>query len=416
MRIGVLSKNYAAKRLYLNKLPFAVYKDIRFYNWHLWKNIHLWFLRTIGILNLTPEEAAARLFYDFKSVIPTGCDVFHFFNTICHDRKQKWVISIESAVPWPLEMTRCVEAYNPDMSTLRNNKYIKNAIRELAHQNCLAMMALSRCSYNIQKLLIAQFPEYSEAIDSKLIILYPPQSVLVKKFEHKGLTYSPDEQFVFIFIGRNYYRKGGRDVVEVLSELHSKYNFKLIMISALDKDERKYERTDHDYEDAIKMIKANSSWIEYYESLPNDEVLEKIKKAHVALLPTWMDTFAYSVLECQACGTPVISSSLRALTEINGEAVGWLIDVPVNSLNNPILNSREDFEKFENLLQSGLRETIVHVLENRQEVRQKAERCLAAIADNYSPESYSKCLELLYQGRVNEVKRLMSLSSERQTD
>lgn len=87
MKIGVLSKNYAAKRLYLNKLPFAAYKDIRFYNWYLWKNVHLWFLRTIGKLNMTPEEEAARLFYDFKSVIPTGCDVFHFFNTICHDRK-----------------------------------------------------------------------------------------------------------------------------------------------------------------------------------------------------------------------------------------------------------------------------------------------------------------------------------------
>lgn len=322
------------------------------------------------------------------------------------------MISIESAVPWPLEVTRCVEADNPDMSVLCNNRYVKNVISELASSNCLAMVALSRCSYNIQRKLIAQFPEYSEAIDSKLTTLYPPQSVLVKSIEHKGLTYSLNEQFVFIFVGRNYYRKGGRDVVEVLSELHSKYDFKLIMISTLDKDEKKYERTDHDYEDAVKMIKANSSWIEYYESLPNDKVLEKIKKAHVALLPTWMDTFAYSVLECQACGTPVISSSLRALTEINGEALGWLIDVPVNSLNNPILNGREDFEKFENLLQSGLRGAVVHVLENRQEVRQKAERCLAAIADNYSPESYSKCLELLYQGRVNEVKRLIPLSSE----
>lgn len=412
MKIGILSKNYAAKRLFLDKLPFAVYKDIRFYNWHLWKNVHLWFLKTIGKLKLTPEEAAARLFYDFKSMIPTGCDVFHFFNTMCHDRKQKWVISIESAVPWSLEVTRCVEASNPDMSVLRNNRYIKNAIRELAHSNCLAMVALSKCSYNIQRKLIAQFPEYSEAIDSKLITLYPPQSPLVKSVDHKGLTYSSDEQLIFVFIGRNYYRKGGRDVVEVLSKLHSKYDFKLILISALDKDEEKYERSEHDYEDAVKMIKANSSWIEYYESLPNDEVLEKIKKAHVALLPTWMDTFAYSVLECQACGTPVISSSLRALTEINGEELGWLIDVPINSLNNPILNSREDFEKFEKILQHGLQENVVHVLENRQEVRQKAERCLTTIADNYSPESYSKCLELLYQGRVNEAKRLISLSSE----
>ena len=28
------------------------------------------------------EEAAAKLFYDYKAIAPTGCDVFHFFNTI----------------------------------------------------------------------------------------------------------------------------------------------------------------------------------------------------------------------------------------------------------------------------------------------------------------------------------------------
>ena len=83
MKIGILSKNYAAKRLFLDKLPLAEYKDVRFNNWHLWKNAHLWFLRAIGKLRMTPEEAAAKLFYDFKSVVPTGCDVLHFFNTIC---------------------------------------------------------------------------------------------------------------------------------------------------------------------------------------------------------------------------------------------------------------------------------------------------------------------------------------------
>ena len=38
MKIGILSKNYAAKRLFLNKLPNATYKDIRFYNYYLWRN------------------------------------------------------------------------------------------------------------------------------------------------------------------------------------------------------------------------------------------------------------------------------------------------------------------------------------------------------------------------------------------
>lgn len=66
--IGILSKNYAAKRLFLNKIGECQYKDIRFYNWYLWKNAHLWFLRAIGKLNMTPEEAAAKLFYDYKAI------------------------------------------------------------------------------------------------------------------------------------------------------------------------------------------------------------------------------------------------------------------------------------------------------------------------------------------------------------
>lgn len=49
-----------------------------------------------------------------------------------------------------------------------------------------------------------------------------------------------------------------------------------------------------------------------------------------------MDTYAYSVLESQACGTPLITTAQRALNETNSEDVGWLIEVPVNKLNNPL--------------------------------------------------------------------------------
>lgn len=47
--IGILSKNYAAKRLFLNKLSDYQYKNIRFYNWYLWENAHLCFLHIIGL-------------------------------------------------------------------------------------------------------------------------------------------------------------------------------------------------------------------------------------------------------------------------------------------------------------------------------------------------------------------------------
>ena len=81
MKIGILSKNYAAQRLFLDKLPECQYKDVRFYNWCLWKNAYLWGLKAIGKLKMSPEEMVAKLFYDFQTIIPTGCDVFHFFKT-----------------------------------------------------------------------------------------------------------------------------------------------------------------------------------------------------------------------------------------------------------------------------------------------------------------------------------------------
>lgn len=407
-KIGILSKNYAAKRLFLNKIGECQYKDIRFYNWYLWKNAHLWLLRAIGKLNMTPEEAAAKLFYDYKAIAPTGCDVFHFFNTINHSNTPHWVISVESCVPWPLEVTRIVESDNPDFSLIKDNSYVLEAMKRLASNNCLALLPLSHCSKNIQKCLITQFPQYEKRISEKLIALLPPQELKIKSLDEKGLSYGEAETFTFVYVGRNYFRKGGRDTVEVLAKLHKKYQFKLILISALDKDEAKYERTDHDLEDAQALIEANKEWIEYYPSLPNNQVLDKIKKAHVALLPTWMDTFAYSVLECQACGTPVISTSLRALTELNDASVGWLIDVPVNKLNNPIMNTPEDFIRFESQLQKGLERAICHVLDNRLEVREKAANCLLRIQKRHNPQRYNECLRLAYEGKVGEIEKILN--------
>lgn len=121
-----------------------------------------------------------------------------------------------------------------------------------------------------------------------------------------------------------------------------------------------------------------------------------------------MDTFAYSVLECQACGTPVISTSLRALTELNDSSVGWLIDVPVNKLNNPIINNHDDFQKFESQLQSGLERVICHVLDNRTEVKEKAANCLVRIQTRHDPQRYCECLRLAYNGKVGEIEKILN--------
>ena len=51
----------------------------------------------------------------------------------------------------------------------------------------------------------------------------------------------------------------------------------------------------------------------------------------------------------------------------------------------------------------GLERTIVHVLENRHEVHEKAKQCLEDIKLNCNPALYGKKLQLLYQGKVSSV-------------
>lgn len=404
MKIGILSKNYAAQRLFLDKLPECQYKDVRFYNWCLWKNAYLWGLKAIGKLKMSPEEMVAKLFYDFKMIIPTGCDVFHFFNCINLGKHSKWVISVESGVPWPVSVTRCVESENADLSSIGQDKYVERRIKALANPNCLGLLALSHCTENIQREIIKQFPQYESIIAKKMITLLPPQKLVINDVKEKKVTWNEEEPLTFIYVGSDFYRKGGRETVLVLSELHKRYSFKLILISSMAVDEKRYMRTENDEKESKCLIERNKDWIEYYDRLPNTEVLEKMKKAHVCLLPTWMDTFAYSVLEAQACGTPVISTSLRALTEINNENVGWLIDVPVNRLNNPLHLTKEQQDIFSEKLLNGLYDKVEYVLQHREEIKDKAMKCLVKIKDYHSPQKYEEKLRMVYQGRISEIK------------
>lgn len=404
MKIGILSKNYAAQRLFLDKLPECQYKDVRFYNWCLWKNAYLWGLKAIGKLKMSPEEMVAKLFYDFKMLIPTGCDVFHFFNCINLGKHSKWVISVESGVPWPVSVTRCVESENADLSSIGQDKYVERRIKALANPNCLGLLALSHCTENIQREIIKQFPQYESVIPKKMITLLPPQKLVINDVKEKRVTWNEEEPLTFIYVGSDFYRKGGRETVLVLSKLHKRYSFKLILISSMAVDEKRYMRTENDEKESKCLIEKNKDWIEYYDRLPNTEVLEKMKKAHVCLLPTWMDTFAYSVLEAQACGTPVISTSLRALTEINNENVGWLIDVPVNRLNNPLHLTKEQQDIFSEKLLNGLYDKVEYVLQHREEIKDKAMKCLVKIKDYHSPQKYEEKLRMVYQGRISEIK------------
>ncbi|WP_241627814.1 glycosyltransferase, partial [Rosenbergiella epipactidis] len=69
-----------------------------------------------------------------------------------------------------------------------------------------------------------------------------------------------------------------------------------------------------------------------------------MSKSHIGLLPTWADTYGYSLLEFMAAGCPVISTNVRALTEINSSDRGYIINLPLNNIKEVFIKNEEDKE------------------------------------------------------------------------
>lgn len=60
-------------------------------------------------------------------------------------------------------------------------------------------------------------PDYEKAIMGKCIVLHPPQKLLIFNEEEIKQKYSNiEKELEFLFVGRNFWRKGGEAIVDIL--------------------------------------------------------------------------------------------------------------------------------------------------------------------------------------------------------
>jgi glycosyltransferase involved in cell wall biosynthesis len=148
---------------------------------------------------------------------------------------------------------------------------------------------------------------------------------------------------------------------------------------------------------AKEKIASNSDWITYYSNLPNSEVLGLMKRAHIGLLPTYADTYGYSVLEFQASGCPVITTNIRALPEINNDQVGWLIDVPRNSLGEALYTTESARRELGNRISGGLESIIEQIMLEPKLILKKSQSAFEQIHNNHDPADYGERLTQIYR-------------------
>lgn len=148
----------------------------------------------------------------------------------------------------------------------------------------------------------------------------------------------------------------------------------LNIVSSLNYGDYATHTTQKDQEVALEIFKKHPDNIHHYHSLPNNQVLELLINSHIGLLPTWADSFGYSVLESQAAGCPCITTDIRALPEINNNEVGWII-----KLQNPIYN----LENREFMIQELMR-IIELIAKDKNMIKIKGKNALQQIMLNHN--------------------------------
>ena len=299
-------------------------------------------------------------------------DVYHFFNGINYGNKP-WLCTFEGFLP----------RYGA------SKHHEKKAIEAMAKHNCKKLIAFSNFNKNLQlNFLKDKFPEYYDVISSKIEVVYPPQ----KTHGNKNLDkYDNLKVLKLLFVGHDFFRKGGREVFNVVEQLVAQgFDIELTVVSKLSPDDFISKTTKNDSRVWLEKI-THATFCSIHESLSNEKVLDLMRASHVFVFPSLQDTFGYVVLEAQASATPVISTNIRALPEINNQECGWLIDVPQTEKGFADIYSN-GYNAISQKIDEELKTTLHNILQDTSVLKQKAENSFQRIGKFHSPEVYSKKL------------------------
>ena len=395
MRVGVLGyryDHYSYVRNIIGKVPGVEYCKT--------KDLYARLNATAQLINRLTKRAILQTFdlnhqfYDFNL---NKVDLLHLYNGISYGGTP-WVSTFETILPRFRNVVEATHGANPAFAS--EPKVLKG-IERLASNECKKLIAMSDCAANIQRALLANFSQYSEMIERKLVVIHPPQQPLVLSFEDKQIDLAGPIKFMFV--GNAFSRKGGREVIETLKELRDTfhYDISLTIVSDLRMDSYAVHETEQDVQYTTAFMQENQSWISYFKHLPNVEVMEKMKAAHIGLLPSYADSYGYSVLEFQASGCPVVTTDIRALPEINDSNKGWIIKVPKNRLGEAIYTTEADRMAISTAIRQGL-QTIVHeIFADRATIGEKSEQAISSIRWNHSKENFASRMKEIYAEAIS---------------
>lgn len=392
MRIGLADNGYPEKRCITGN------KDNDFSNYSN-KNLFKYLNFLKGKIFKSPPEFA---FKPYAANTIKNADAFHFFNHVGLI-EQKWISTFETIIP-RIPETMDIHRQPDGKNSYDENKRVKTLLTNISKDNCIGILALSQSAYDIQMGMLKAYPELLEKIQKKMQVVHPPQKLLSAERNIKDIENGPVK---FIFVGSDFYRKGGAELVLAFSGLLddgdiSATDVAVTLIGDLSKRNNYVHgnfQDDTSFHEYIERQIKKFPCVTHFTSLPNTKVLDSISTSHVGLLPTWGDTYGYSVLEMQSYGCPVITTNVRALTEINSTEAGWVITAPINKFREIVITSESDKQQIRRNIVDGLKKAIKNVVNDRQSICAKSLVSIERIKKEHDPEIYFSKINALYRSK-----------------
>lgn len=383
IRVGYVNPSYSLVRCVLNKCQDVDYVRIR-----PWRALRAKLARHhVPFLRSSQDEMYV---FDGGMTWPPfrKYDLCHFFNdvSICL-RGKPFITTFEQTVP---------------RSVMPNSDLWKRCVESMLSNRCRRLIGFSDCARLQMELYCRQYG--IEDIEKKLTCILPPQEQILSHEDVERRLNRGEHEIRFAFVGRNFWRKGGCEIVRALCRVRKHYPIRLFLVGDLfDKDFFDCDSRDS-AEEIGKMIEQNRTWIDYHVSMKNREVLENFKSCDVGLLPTRGDTFGYSVLEMQACGLPCITTDIWSLPEINDDAHGWLIHVPKGA-NRQADVMTFGVERISEMIEDQLYSICMAIAGNPACISSKSLASLRQIAEAHAPAETGRRLKCIYEESIDTSHR-----------
>jgi glycosyltransferase involved in cell wall biosynthesis len=322
-------------------------------------------------------EAKERFKYTRMPPSYPPVDLYHHWRTVDFG-STPWVVSTSAGLPfgWP-------------------GRAYREGLKLLASKACKRILVTGRCAREWQRSKAEKEPDLEHEIMQKVEVLPPAQECLVSSWKNKPIDL--DGPLRLIFVGGTFFRKGGWELVQVVRQLRSESaSIRLDVVSSVGQwHQMASEEQDPD---EAKRIMEETDAITWHGKLPNSEVLELFRRSHIGLLPSYIETYGYTVLEAQAAGCPTITTDIKAFPDINPDEVGWRIGIDGDDYD---FRSEEGRARISERIERGLYRTLKTILDDRSVIRRKGTAALERIAEEHAPARHRTRLREIYWEALN---------------